>query len=131
VLTRPTGTRAGLNSKWNDAMEMKIETLADDITKVNLEGRLDILGAQQIDLHFNVIVASQRKVIVDLEQVLFLASMGIRTLIIGAKTVKLKGGRMVLLRPSADVHKVLTAMGTDTVIPIVHDLETAISAVSG
>ncbi|HTU78226.1 MAG TPA: STAS domain-containing protein [Solirubrobacteraceae bacterium] len=112
-------------------MEMKIETLADDITKVNLEGRLDILGAQQIDLHFNVIVASQRKVIVDLEQVLFLASMGIRTLIIGAKTVKLKGGRMVLLRPSADVHKVLTAMGTDTVIPIVHDLEAAISAVSG
>lgn len=61
-------------------MEMKIELLADGITKVNLEGRLDILGAQQIDLHFNVVVASHRKVIVDLEQVPFLASMGILVL---------------------------------------------------
>lgn len=112
-------------------MEMKIELLADGITKVNLEGRLDILGAQQIDLHFNVVVASHRKVIVDLEQVPFLASMGIRTLVIGAKTMKLKGGRMALLKPTPDVEKVLTGTGTDTVIPILHDLEAAISSVSG
>jgi anti-sigma B factor antagonist len=112
-------------------MEMKIETLVDGITKVNLEGRLDILGAQQIDLQFNLITATHRKVIVDLEQVPFLASMGIRTLVIGAKTVKLKGGRMALLKPTPDVEKVLIGTGTDTVIPILQDLEAAIATVSG
>jgi anti-anti-sigma factor len=111
-------------------MEMTLETLAFGITKVNLEGRLDILGAQQIDLQFNLITATHRKVIVDLGQVPFLASMGIRTLVIGAKTVKLKGGRMALLGPTPDVHKVLIGTGTDTVIPILHDLEAAISSVS-
>jgi len=111
-------------------MEMTIETIADGITKVNLTGRFDILAAQQIDLQFNVVAGSHRKVIVDLEQVPFLASMGIRTLLIGAKTVKLKGGRMALLKPSLDVEKVLIASGTDTIVPILHDLDSAITAVS-
>ena len=111
-------------------MEMKVESLPAGVTKVNLVGRFDILGAQQIDLGFNVIVGSQRKVIVDLQEVPFLASMGIRTLIMGAKTMKSKGGRMALLGPTPDVNRVLTETGTDTVIPILHDLESAITAVS-
>src|SRR5271168_5286377 len=78
-----------------EPMEMKTETINGDVAKIILTGRLDILGAQQIDLHFTAITGSQRKVIVDLEGVLFLASMGIRTLIMGAKSVKSKGGRMV------------------------------------
>ena len=73
---------------------------------------------------------SQRKVIVDLEQVSFLASMGIRTIIMGAKAINLKGGRMVLLRPTPDVEKVLTTTGIDTLISIVHDLDAAIGVVS-
>jgi anti-anti-sigma factor len=111
-------------------MEMTIETIADGIIKVNLAGRLDILAAQQIDLQFNVIAGSHRKVIVDLEQVPFMASMGIRTLLIGAKTIKSKGGRMALLKPVLEVEKVLTTSGTDTVVPILHDLQSAISTVS-
>jgi anti-anti-sigma factor len=111
-------------------MEMNIEALSDEITKVNLVGRMDILGAQEIDLHFSVLVGVHRKLIVDLEQVSFLASMGIRTLIMGAKTVKSKRGRMVLLNPTSDVEKVLIGSGTDTVVPIVKDLDGAIAAVS-
>jgi hypothetical protein len=45
--------------------------------------------------------------------------------------MKPKGGRMVILKPCLDVEKVLISSGTDTIIPIVHDLEAAISAVSG
>jgi anti-anti-sigma factor len=111
-------------------MEMKIENLANGVTKVSMIGRLDIIGAQEIDLHFSVIAGSHRKVIVDLEQVTFLASMGIRTLLMGAKSMKPKGGRMALLKPILDVEKVLISSGTDTVIPITHDLDAAITAVS-
>ncbi len=110
---------------------MQTQALSDNITKVTLTGRFDILGAQKIDMHFNVVVGNHPRVIVDMEQVPFLASMGIRTLIMGAKTMKSKGGRMVLLKPVADVESVLTDSGTDTIIPIVHDLDAAIAAVSG
>ncbi len=112
-------------------MDMQIESLADGVTKVNLAGRLDILGAHQIDLPFNVVAGGHRKVIVDLEQVPFLASMGIRTLLMGAKTLKSKGGCMALLKPTPDVEKVLIGSGIDAYIPILHDLDAAISAVSG
>jgi anti-anti-sigma factor len=111
-------------------MEMKIETLDGGVTKVNLVGKLDIAGAMDIDLHFNVVVGSQRQVIVDLSQVSFLASMGIRTLIMGAKGVKSKGGRMALLSPTPEVEQVLTVSGTDTLIPIEHDLDAAIRLVA-
>ncbi|HEX3346514.1 MAG TPA: STAS domain-containing protein [Acetobacteraceae bacterium] len=112
-------------------MEMATEALDGGVTKVNLVGRLDILGAQKIDMQFAILSGSHRKVIVDLERVEFLASMGIRTLIVSAKSVKSKGGRMVLLRPKPDVEKVLVETGTDTVIPILGDLDSAIAAVSG
>lgn len=112
-------------------MDMTVEELDGGITKVVLVGKLDILATQQIDLRFNMISGSKRKVIVDIEQVSFLASIGLRTIVVGAKTVKLKGGQMVLLKPTSDVAQVLARSGIDTIIPILHDLDSAIVAVSG
>ena len=73
----------------------------------------------------------QRRIIVDLEAVSFLSSMGIRTIILGAKAVKSKGGRMVLLNPASDVEKTLIVSGIDTVVPILHELPSALAAVAG
>ncbi len=111
-------------------MEMTTEKLDNGIILVSMAGRLDIAGAQQIDLQFSAIAGSQRKMIVDLEKVEFVASIGIRTLIVGAKSSKQKGGRMVLLHPAPAVEKVLVETGTDSIIPIVHDMDGAIAAVS-
>lgn len=112
-------------------MKMQFEKLDAGVLKVILAGRLDIIGAQEIDSHFCVAVAAHLKVIVDLERVDFLASMGIRTLIVGAKAMRSNGGRMVLLRPTADVEKVLVGSGADTVIPIAHDMGAALTALHG
>lgn len=112
-------------------MELATETVAPGVTKVNLVGRMDIVGAQRIDLHFNVIVGSERALIIDLSGVTFIASIGLRTLILGARTVASKRGKMVLYRPTTAVEEVLVSSGTDSVVAIVHDLETAVRAVSG
>jgi anti-anti-sigma factor len=116
---------------WNQAMEMAVETFESGVTVVRLTGRLDIAGAEKIDLHFSVISGSQRKVIVDLEKVTFLASMGVRTLIMGARSIRSKGGKAALFNPTSDVEKVLTDTGTDTLMPIVHDFAAALDAVQG
>lgn len=110
-------------------MRMQTEELAPGIIKASLSGRLDVGGAQEIDLAFNVLTASCRGLIVDLSQVEFVASMGLRTLITGARTVARKGGRMVLLRPMPAVETVLITSGTDAVVPILHDPDEAVRAI--
>ncbi len=111
-------------------MEMSIEAFSDSGTQVVLNGRLDMQGAQKIDLPFSALAGSHRRVIVDLSQVAFMASMGIRTLVLTAKSIKSKGGRLILLDPIGAVEKVLVESGIDTIIPITHGLDAAIGAVN-
>jgi anti-sigma B factor antagonist len=126
-LSGPRMVMSGRGMAW---MEMIIDALSDDITRVCLTGRLDIMGAQTIDLKFNAICGSRRKVIIDLSQVSFLASMGMRTILIGAKAVGANGGKIALLKPTPAVEDVLTIANINTIIPLVHDLDAAIGAVS-
>ena len=59
----------------------------------------------------------------DLSEVSFLASIGMRTLLSNAKALGLKGGRMVLLNPQPMVATALSTAGIDTLIPMHQDLE--------
>lgn len=112
-------------------MRMQVEEIAPGVSKANLVGRLDIGGSQEIDLAFNALIGSCRGLIVDLSQVDFIASMGLRTLIVGARTMARKGGRMVLFRPVIAVEAVVISSGTDNVVPILRNLDEAVRAVSG
>jgi anti-sigma B factor antagonist len=111
-------------------MKMNVEPLAQGVVKVILEGRLDITGAAVIDLQFNAIAGSHRGVVVDMANVSFLASIGIRTLLLGAKAVQRRGGHFVLLNPVEDVVKVLEVTGVTDLMPIFHDKEAALAAVA-
>ena len=51
----------------------------------------------------------------------FLASLGIRTLIVGAKATASNGGKLVLLNPQPNVESVLRGSNVDTVMPIIAD----------
>lgn len=110
-------------------MNIESENLNDDVRKIALAGRFDIEGAQQIDLRFSGLTANQKAVVVDMAGVNFLASIGIRTLVLAAKAIAQRGGRMVLLNPDENVTKVLQMAGIDTLIPISRSLEEALAAV--
>ena len=113
-----------------DKMNIETESLDSGILKISLAGRMDVQGAQEIDLKFNGYTANQRAVIVDMSAVDFLASIGIRTLLLSAKAVSSRGGKMVVLNPDANVTKVLEMAGIDTLIPICRSLDEARTAVS-
>jgi anti-anti-sigma factor len=106
-------------------MNLDTVQLENGITKVVLSGRMDIESTTAVDLKFSVIEGAKKKVIVDLTDVSFMASLGIRTLILGANAMANKGGKMVLLNPQPYVHKVLETTGVNTLIPIVNDMEAA------
>lgn len=105
-------------------MEIAVEELAGGITKINLQGRFDTTGAVVVELPFNKIVTEKTRVMVDLSAVSFLASYAIRVLLVGAKIVGGKGGRLVILCPDNNVGKVLKTAQMDALIPI-HPTESA------
>ena len=108
-------------------MDMSVDDLAGGITKVVLRGRFDTTGAVVVELPFNKLVTEKRKIIVDLSAVNFLASYGIRVLLVGAKIVNGKGGNLVIVCPDNNVAKVLKTAGMDALIPI-HQTEAAAMA---
>jgi len=107
-------------------MELVVNEIDSGIMSIDLSGRMDIIGTQQIDLKFTALTSTRRaQILVDLSKVTFIASIGIRTLINNAKAQKLRGGSMVLYKPNKQVEEVLKATGIDTIIPIAHDIDAA------
>ena len=76
----------------------------------------------------NVIAGSKKAVLVDLQQVSFLGSMGLRALVAPARAIKSRGGKIVLFGPNEMVEKVLKTSGMDTLAPIHHELQSALAA---
>ena len=111
-------------------MEINCEQLDGDIFKINLKGRIDILWNEDIDLKFSGATAAPRKFfIVDLSEVNFIASIGIRTLLLIAKATHNRNGKIVILNPDSQVKKILLMAGIDMVIPIVDTLDLAIAEI--
>ena len=108
-------------------MQIDSEKLENGITKVSLSGRLDILGTQAIDMKFTAITATQKAlVLIDMSEVSFLASLGMRTLISSAKALASRGGHMVICKPQPNVLDVLETSGLSSLIPVFDDFDAAI-----
>lgn len=106
-------------------MEMMIEPIAPGIARIKLVGRMDAAGADKIDLQFNAIAGSHRGLVIDMSGVEFLASIGIRTLTLGAKTMQRRGGTLILLAPPPNVFAVLEVIGILDILPVAASSEEA------
>jgi anti-anti-sigma factor len=98
---------------------------ADDITHVVLDGRFDIQGAQEVDARFVQLADSSKAMIVDLSKVSFIASLGVRTLMLGAKTLIRRGSDMAVCGANENVEKVLRGTGFNEVAGLYPDYESA------
>jgi anti-anti-sigma factor len=110
-------------------MQMVVDEVDSGVTNVVLSGRLDTLGAEAIDLRLSVIAGSKRAVVIDLAEVDFLASLGIRVLLTTAKAIQRKGGRMAIVAPDGNVLMVLKTAGMESLIPIFQERDAALAAV--
>jgi anti-anti-sigma factor len=109
-------------------MQLALEELDGGVTKVILDGRMDIVGAESVDLKMNVVAGSKKFVLLDMQKVSFIGSMGLRSLFSVARTIKSRGGKIVLFGPDELVEKVLKTSGLDSLVPIHHEFQTAIAA---
>lgn len=107
-------------------MELQYRELENNIRLIKLIGKLDIVGVGAIETQFTGYCAGENaRLLVDLSEVDFLASIGIRLLTLNAKSVASRGGRMVLLHPQPDVRHVLEITGIPAIIPIYDGQESA------
>ena len=111
-------------------MKIEMDTFDGGIVKVKLAGRMDAQGTEEIEHRLMDYAGTQRSVILDMNAVEVLTSMGIRSLVLVAKAVSRRGGKMVLLNLGANVRKAVEAAHLDNLIPIHESLEEARSAVS-
>jgi anti-sigma B factor antagonist len=100
-------------------MPIHYEDVGDQLRRIRFSGRLDIPGTQAIAPAFADLTCDRaRRVVVDLRNVEFLASIGLREIISVAKELRQKGGKMVLcVGENGFVAKTLDVTGIDTLIP--------------
>jgi anti-sigma B factor antagonist len=106
------------------------EDLTDDLRRIRLGGRLDMVGVGEIELRFTTLAASKPvAVLVDLSGVSFLASVGLRCIIHSAKALDMKGGRMALLVGDNElVQSTLETVGIADIIPVFSDEAAALDS---
>lgn len=112
-------------------MKLDIIDLDNGIRQAKLIGRMDMKGTLEIDNEFALkIGSSSQPVVVDMSEVEFLVSLGMRTLISAARGVNNRGNKMVLLQPQPLVREALETAGFSQLIPMFDDLDEAIIALT-
>jgi anti-anti-sigma factor len=109
-------------------MNINVIEATDEITHVVLDGRLDIAGAQKVDPLLTALAESSKALVVDLTQVSFLASLGVRSLMLSAKTLLRRSADMAVCGANENVEKVLRATGFDEIVDIYPDFASAAEA---
>lgn len=108
-------------------MNMTVDD-TNGITRIILDGQLDIKGAQAIEVQFTAIATHHDRVIVDLNTVDYIASMGIRLLVLAGKAIARRSGKLVMFGASDAVAKVLTTSGVTEIIPLLDSWDAAVAA---
>src|SRR5687768_15265709 len=111
-------------------MKIEISEVDNDLRKVTLTGRLDTPGVLGIEPRFVTgIVPGGKNAIVDLSQVDFIASMGIRMFISVARNMKDQNAKLALYAPQPRVDEVLESAAFRQLVPVCKDAAEATRAV--
>ena len=113
-------------------MELEIKNQSDQITHLALRGRLDTAGVGKVELEFTSHTVPRAKpLLLDMSEVTFLASLGLRMLLTVAKALDRRGAKMVLLSPQPAVRQVLSLSRFDQLMPVHNDEGTALAFLAG
>jgi anti-anti-sigma factor len=112
-------------------MQITISEFGGVGKKITLVGKLDIAGAETIDLPLATVAGTRTSIVIDMMRVDFIASIGIRHLVMAAKAVARGAGKLVLLDPTPLVTEVLVTSGLQDLLPIVRSEDEARAVLAG
>jgi anti-anti-sigma factor len=110
---------------------VEMQIIEDDgLVRVVLNGRLDTAGVSRIESQFFAgIVPRGRPTVVDMGEVPFLASLGIRMLISTARSLSTKGARLAMYNPTPGVLEVIEMTSLNEIVPTTESEAEAIALV--
>jgi anti-anti-sigma factor len=94
--------------------------------RVALKGRLDTQTYSQCEERLRPLLATAHDLILDLSQLEYLSSMGLRVLLITSKTMHSRGGKCVLSNPQPPIRAVIEiakALPTETIFASVAEAD--------
>ena len=108
-------------------MELRKIRQDGELTHVALVGRLDVPGVQSIEDTFIEQTANRGKpTLVDLSEVTFIGSTGLRMLLKTVKELHKCGAKMVLLKPQPLVEQSLIYVAFNQLMPIAYEQDRAL-----
>jgi anti-sigma B factor antagonist len=101
-----------------------------DVVIVRLSGRLDSSAAPGAEERLSAaLTGTPPRVAIDMGQLVYISSAGLRVLLVLAKKVQQEKGKVALGGLAANVREVFTVSGFDTIFPIEVDAAAAVAAV--
>ena len=105
-------------------------TEAEGYQLIKLSGRLDTAGVSRGETRFSAVAAQAGgRVVIDISEVSFLASLGVRMFITTARTLAAKNGRMALFAPTEAVADVIETTAMDDIVSVTQTLDEAVALV--
>lgn len=112
-------------------MEFRTTDLGD-VSMVALVGRLDTQGVGLIETRFTAtVVPPARPTALDLSEVSFVSSMGLRLLIGTARAMAMRGARLVAFGAQPMVGESLEVAGLGDMVPLFEDESQALAMLRG
>ena len=111
-------------------MEMEFSDVGG-VTKAVLTGRMDSLSVGEVETRFiSHIVPKEQPTVVDMTEVSFIASLGIRMLLGTARALDRYGARLALFGANGDVMDIIETTALTEIIPVVGTEAEAVAAVT-
>jgi anti-sigma B factor antagonist len=111
---------------------MDIETLTVENTKVvRLKGRLDATNAPDLERELTPIIeGTEGTLLINMKDLDYISSAGLRTLLLGAKLLKNKGGALALCALQEAVREVFDIAGFTELFPIYESEEAGLKEIA-
>ena len=99
-------------------LSMDIKPLGEGLVRVTLAGRLDTQGVDRLETRFLAALVAGANAVVDLSQVDFVSSMGIRMLVSAARKLRAGKSMLALYGAREQASQVFEAVALQKIIPI-------------
>ena len=93
---------------------------------LSISGELDLANVWELRAHFKAVVQAEDNLIVDMSGLQYLESSGIKALLNAYQHLTQINRRMVLAAAAPRVHRILTIMALDQLMPIFLTVEEAL-----
>ena len=111
-------------------MQLRLEEMTEGVLNVSLMGRLDTPGVDAVETRLTAhLVPRGARAMIDLSQVTFIGSGGIRMFITIARALGRKGGKLVLYGAQPLVAQVFDTTSLNEIVPVRADATAAATVV--